>query len=79
MSHVYFFVDEPSAWMVHWPTVLWPNVLESYMHVSMLTFIHSGYFYNASLNPLLLRGAPDYNINIVSELTLRSVIGNKLW
>src|SRR6218665_1063702 len=28
----------------------------------MNEFIHSGYFYIASLSPLLLRGAPDYSI-----------------
>ena len=32
-------------------------------------FIHSGYFYSASSIPLLLRGAPDYSIDTVSELT----------
>ena len=38
-------------------------------------FIHSRYFYSASSSPLLLRCAPDYNINTVSELTLRSATG----
>ena len=31
------------------------------------TFIHSGHFYSASSSPLLLRGAPDYSTNTVSE------------
>src|SRR6218665_392538 len=33
------------------------------------SFIHSGHFYSTSSSPLLLRGAPDYSINTVSELT----------
>jgi len=36
------------------------------------SFIHSGYFYSASFNPLLLRGAPDCSIDTVSELTRRN-------
>ena len=32
------------------------------------SFIHSGYFYSASSGPLLLRGAPDYSFDTVSEL-----------
>ena len=43
------------------------------------SFIHSGYFYSTSSNPQLLRGAPDYSIDIVttvSELTRRSATGN---
>src|SRR6218665_63911 len=43
---------------------------------SIHSFIHSRYFYSASLSPLLLRGAPDYSIDTVSELTHRSVTGN---
>src|SRR6218665_1722224 len=35
-------------------------------------FIHSGYFYSASSSLLLLRGAPNYRIYTVSELTRRS-------
>ena len=31
------------------------------------SFIHSGYFYSASSSPLLLRGAPNYSIDTVSE------------
>jgi len=34
-------------------------------------FIHSGYFYSASSRSLLLRHAPDYSIDIASELTYR--------
>jgi len=44
-----------------------------------LKFIHSGYFYSASSRPLLLRGAPDYSINTVLELTRRSAISNCEW
>jgi len=43
------------------------------------SFIHSGYFYSASSSPLLLRGAPDYSIDTVSELTRRSATGNCEW
>ena len=32
-------------------------------------YIHSGYFYSASSSPLLLRGAPDYSIDTLLELT----------
>src|SRR6218665_1035735 len=31
------------------------------------SFIHSGHFYSAISSPLLLRGAPDYNTDTVSE------------
>ena len=34
---------------------------------SLHSFIHSGYFYSASSSPLLLRGAPDYSTDTVSE------------
>jgi len=30
--------------------------------LSIVPFIHSGYFYSASSSPLLLRGAPDYSM-----------------
>ena len=40
------------------------------------SFIHSGYFYSASSSSLLLRGAPDYSIDTVSELTRRCDTGN---
>jgi len=43
------------------------------------SIIHSGYFYSASSRPLLVIGAPDYSINVVSELTRRSAIGNCEW
>ena len=33
------------------------------------SFIQSGYFYSASSSPLQPRGAPNYSINTVSELT----------
>jgi len=39
--------------------------------------IHSGYFYSACSSPLLLlRGAPDYSIDTVLELTHRSATGS---
>ena len=31
------------------------------------SFIHSGHFYSAPSSPLLLRGAPDYSTDTVSE------------
>src|SRR6218665_3868584 len=31
------------------------------------SFIHSGHFYSAPSSPLLLRGAPDYGTDTVSE------------
>ena len=31
------------------------------------SFIHSGHFYSAPSGPLLLRGAPDYSTDTVSE------------
>src|SRR6218665_2822822 len=34
---------------------------------SIHSFIHSGHFYSAPSSPLLLRGAPDYNTDTVSE------------
>jgi len=43
------------------------------------SFILSGFFYSASSSPLLLRGAPDYSIDTVSELTGQSVAGNCEW
>jgi len=39
-------------------------------------YVHSGYFFSASSSPLLLRGAPNYSIDAVSELTRRSATGN---
>src|SRR6218665_1251258 len=32
------------------------------------SFIHSGHFYSAPSSPLLLRGAPDYSMDTVSEI-----------
>jgi len=37
--------------------------------VRIHSFIHSGYFCSAFSSPLLLRGAPKYSIDTVSELT----------
>src|SRR6218665_165277 len=38
--------------------------LKRFRHCS---FIHSGHFYSAHSSPLLLRGAPDYSTDTVSE------------
>src|SRR6218665_2248321 len=40
------------------------------------SFIHSSYFYSAFSSPRLLRGAPDYSNDTMSELTRRSATGN---
>src|SRR6218665_1934430 len=40
------------------------------------SFIDSGYFSSASSSPLLLRGAPGYSIDSVSEQTRRCATGN---
>jgi len=47
--------------------------------VADYSFVRSGCFYSASSNPLLLRGAPDYSIHTLSELTPRSATGNREW
>src|SRR6218665_120267 len=47
-----------------------------HLGAGLCSFIHSGYFYNASSSPLLLRGAPDYSIDTASELTRQSTTGN---
>ena len=55
-----------------WYKVLW-------LTCKPFSFIHSGYFYSASSCALLLRGAPDYSIDTVSELTRRSATCNYEW
>src|SRR6218665_2890341 len=40
------------------------------------SFVHSRYFYISSSTPLLLRGASDYSIDTVLELTRQSATGN---
>ena len=43
---------------------------ELYIHScihSWINFFHSGHFYSAPSSPLLLRGAPDYSTDTVSE------------
>ena len=37
------------------------------LHDLFLSFIHSGHFHSAPSSPLLLRGAPDYSTDTVSE------------
>jgi len=41
------------------------------------SLIHSEYFYSVSSSPLLLRGAPNFSIDIVSELPCQKATGNK--
>jgi len=43
------------------------------------SFITSRHFCSTSSSPLLLRDAPDYSIDTVSELTHRSGTGNCEW
>src|SRR6218665_1037268 len=38
-----------------------------YLNNPKYIFIHSGHFYSAPSSPLLLRGAPDYSTDTVSE------------
>src|SRR6218665_48889 len=38
-----------------------------FIYIYIYSFIHSGHFYSAPSNPLLLRGAPDYSTDTVSE------------
>jgi len=45
----------------------------------VFSLIHSGYLYSASSSSLLLRGAPDYSIDTVSEYIRRSATGNCEW
>src|SRR6218665_1581702 len=52
------------------------SFIRSFIHSFIHSIIHSGYFYSASSSPLLLRGAPDYCIDTVSELTHRSATSN---
>jgi len=37
------------------------------IYVYIHSFIHSGHFFSAPSSPLLLRGAPDYSTDTVSE------------
>src|SRR6218665_3328536 len=39
---------------------------------AIISLIHSGHFYSDPSSPLLLRGAPDYNTDTVSEFSRRS-------
>ena len=42
------------------------------------SFIHSGHFYSAPSSPLLLRGAPDYSTDTVSEFHAEATAGKGL-
>jgi len=54
----------------------WQHIINPHHH----SFIHSSrYFYSASSSPPLLRGALDYSIDTVSELTHQSAKGNCEW
>src|SRR6218665_29970 len=46
------------------------NLMENrfvFVRAKIHSFIHSGHFYSAPSSPLLLRGAPDYSTDTVSE------------
>ena len=47
------------------------TILETFSY----SVIHFRYFYSAYSSPLLLRGAPYYSIDTVSELTHRGATG----
>jgi len=51
-----------------WATLM-VNHLSLLVHYSNVfrSFIHLGYFYSTSSSPLLLRGAPEYSTDTVSE------------
>src|SRR6218665_2107597 len=44
-----------------------PRTPRSSLYYFFYSFIHSGHFYSAPSSPLLLRGAPDYSTDTVSE------------
>jgi len=46
------------------------------IYMSFYSFINSGYFSSASSRALLLRGAPNYIFDTLSELTRRCATGN---
>ena len=52
------------------------NKLTKHLTPMIGMFIYSGCFRSATSSPLLLRGAPDYNIDTVSELTRQDARGN---
>ena len=47
--------------------VLYLLALYQELIMKFIQFIHSGHFYSAPSSPLLLRGAPDYSTDTVSE------------
>ena len=59
-------LGEPVAWMM-----LILKQMNACIHLQYViyihSFIHSGHFYRAPSSPLLLRGAPDYSTDTVSE------------
>jgi len=59
---------------------LWPSLQkQNTMEKVVMSFIYSRYFYSVSSSPLLLRGAPNYSTDTVSELTRWSTTGNYEW
>src|SRR6218665_2767418 len=73
----------PNSWETHlvrkrWDIGLLRALSLRIMMMMMHSFIHSGYFYNTSSNPLLLiRGAPDTaRIAYCAGISGRSATGN---
>ena|SRR6218665_936744 len=64
-SSYYYYVTVSQLLSCLW-MVTYCSVLHHY-YIS-LSFIHSYHFYSAPSSPLLLRGAPDYSTDTVSEL-----------
>ena len=60
----------PITFHRHWSPLPWVVELHKkryYKRDTIHSFIHSGHFYSAPSSPLLLRGAPDYCTDTVSE------------
>jgi len=50
-------------------TVRFEHPVEAVQAIGLFSHTHSRYFCSASSSPILLRGAPDYKVDAVSELT----------
>src|SRR6218665_2065565 len=57
--------DRDVAWRLIEERTFWKSAAFIWAHP--YSFIHSGYFYSVPSSPLLLRGAPDYSTDTVSE------------
>src|SRR6218665_4138036 len=50
--------------------------VNTYLHTKICSAYLLKYLYSTSSSPLLLRGSPDYSIDMMWELTRRSATGN---